>query len=282
MSDQPPTSPERDGGGDRPPPPPPPSQSGTSGGLTAGGPPAEPPRSRGPVDLRERGIGELLDASIKLYRAHWQVFMGVVAIVVVPLTFLLNALAASGNWLALGLVTVVNFFVLTPMLAAAIVKASADAYLGSDPGIAGTYRYAFGRIGPLLLVILLMTIGILLGFIALIIPGLILLVRWYFAPTIVVVEDERGTDAIKRAWRLSSGHFWKIVGTVLLAGILAGIVATIISLPFQGPYVIRSLGESIASVITQPFTSIVGVMLYFDMRIRKEGFDLELMARELS
>ena len=208
--------------------------------------------------------------------------MGVVAIVVVPLTFLLNALAASGNWLALGLVTVVNFFVLTPMLAAAIVKASADAYLGSDPDIVGTYRYAFGRIGPLLLVILLMTIGILLGFIALIIPGLILLVRWYFAPTIVVVEDERGTDAIKRAWRLSSGHFWKIVGTVLLAGILAGIVATIISLPFRGPYVIQSLGESIASVITQPFTSIVGVLLYFDMRIRKEGFDLELMARELS
>ena len=46
-------------------------------------------------------------------------------------------------------------------------------------------------------------------------------------------------------------------------------------------WLLRFVGASIAGIVTTPFLSMIPVLLYFDMRVRKEGFDLEVMAREL-
>ena len=44
---------------------------------------------------------------------------------------------------------------------------------------------------------------------------------------------------------------------------------------------VRAIGTSIATVLTQPFSQLVAVLLYFDLRVRKEGFDLEILAKQL-
>lgn len=104
-----------------------------------------------------------------------------------------------------------------------------------------------------------------------------------------MVEGLRGREAMRRSWRLARGSLGKIFGTLLLTWILMAIVAGIVQLPLNaiapdtgaGGWILRAIGASAASVITQPFTGIVVVLLYFDMRIRKEGFDLTLMAQEM-
>jgi hypothetical protein len=98
-----------------------------------------------------------------------------------------------------------------------------------------------------------------------------------------------------RSWRLSKGLSWHIFGTLLLAGIIAAIVGLIFLVPsaivtanetFSGTvsstgWVLRTILGSLSTIVVSPFSSAVGVLLYFDARIRKEGFDLAMMAREV-
>jgi hypothetical protein len=104
-----------------------------------------------------------------------------------------------------------------------------------------------------------------------------------------VVEGKKGTKALGRSWRLAKGHFWRLFGTLILAGLMAGIIASVLAIPGNlvadviGPqgWPVRALGDSLAAVLTTPFTTLITVLLYFDLRIRKEAFDLEVMAQEL-
>ena len=124
----------------------------------------------------------------------------------------------------------------------------------------------------------------------LIIPGFIVLIRFFFGPTVLVVEGKKGSAALGRSWRLAKGHFWKIVGTYLLASIMAAVVAGVLGVPGAlafaaiGPsgWPVYAVALSVASILTTPFTTLIAVLLYFDLRIRKEAFDLEVMAQELS
>ena len=264
-------------------------------------------------------MGAILDAAIRLYRAHWKVLMAIVAVLLVPSSFLVAATTATGSIAGTAGATVFQYVVITPLLAAAVVKASADVYLGAAPTVGGTYRFVWTKIGRLVGLVLLLLLGVAVAgggavfaivtigensviaaivlALAVVAGGIFLMIRLYFAATTIVLEDQRTVASIRRTWQLTRGHFWKAFGTLLLAFILAAIVNTIISTPFAVPYFfdllsggdgsglavlfIQTLGSTVAAVVTQPFTSLVGVLLYFDLRIRDEGFDLEVMAREL-
>jgi len=255
-------------------------------------------------------IGEMLDSAIKLYRQHWKTFMGLVALVLVPYLFLQGFLArgavptnpfnprpltfeevhaARVASIIVGVFSGVFFLFVEPFLRGAVARAAADVYAGQRPDLAPMYRFAVRRFHSILWVSVLAGLAVVGGFILLIVPGVLFLVRFSFATTVVVVEDQRGRKAMGRSWRLVKGRFWKVLGTLLLAGILSSLVAGILQLPLtfasyplgRSGWVLRAIGASAAGVITRPFAAIVGVLLYFDTRIRKEGMDLDLMARDL-
>ena len=119
---------------------------------------------------------------------------------------------------------------------------------------------------------------------------IIVFVRFVFGSTVLVVEGKKGSKALRRSWQLAKGSFWKIVGTLVLAGIMASVVEGVLSIPGAvafaevGPagWPFLAIGGSLAAIITTPFTTLITVLLYFDLRIRKEAFDLEVMAQEMS
>ena len=199
--------------------------------------------------------------------------------------------------------------VIQPFLTAAIAKASADVYLGHEVLVGPTFRYAVSRIHSILWITILLVLVVL-------IPGLVLVffaalgateiavvlavlmfvllvlvfVRFVFGSTVLVVEGKKGSKALRRSWQLAKGHFWKILGTLVLAGIMASVVEGILSVPGAiafaatgpGGWPFLAIGNSLAAIITTPFTTLITVLLYFDLRIRKEAFDLEVMAQEMS
>lgn len=260
--------------------------------------------------LREMRVGEMLDAAIKLYRQNWKTFMAIAAFVLVPYYFIEGALTAAvtrtvpvdvggvrfevqqGETAAAVVAAVFAagyFLFIQPFLAASMARATSELYVGGRVDVAGTYRFALPRTHSILWVSFLTFLAIAGGFLLLIVPGIIFYVRFLFGPTVVVVEGTKGRAAMKRSWRLAKGRSWKILGTTVLAGLLTSVIGAFLALPFvfageaigSGGWVLWAIGESLSSVITAPFGAIIAVLLYFDMRIRKEGLDLALMAREI-
>jgi len=260
-----------------------------------------------PLVLQAMGVGEILDAAIKLYRAQWRPMMAIVAIALVPITFLQTFLTRSfGSPFSTGSATLpadfdstlitsavlglIQVLVIQPFLTAAVAKASADVYLGHQVVVGPTFRFAVSKIHSILWISILYGLAVLLGFVLLIVPAIIVWVRFVFGSTVLVVEGRKGSQALGRSWRLAQGHFWKLLGTLLLANIMASVVEGILSIPGavafaavgSGGWPLYAIGLSVAAILTTPFTTLITVLLYFDLRIRKEAFDLEVMAQEMS
>jgi hypothetical protein len=132
-------------------------------------------------------------------------------------------------------------------------------------------------------------------------------IRLSLAVPAIVLEGAGPVTALKRSWQLVQGSWWRIFGITLLGGIVVAIIAAILQIPFAivetlvggssglgsifnhsatsvasvaGPsllaIIIGAIGSIIAATCTRPISAGVTVLLYADMRIRKEGLDLAL------
>ncbi|KGM09494.1 DUF7544 domain-containing protein [Cellulomonas carbonis] len=114
-------------------------------------------------------------------------------------------------------------------------------------------------------------------------------IRLLLVPPALVLEGAGVVDTVKRAWRLTRGSFWRLLGIYLLATVVVGLVTQIVAVPaavisllvFPDPtsagYIfVTTIGTGIAQTITTVFIASVVALLYIDLRIRREGLDVEL------
>lgn len=261
-------------------------------------------RSGEPQGYPGRGIGEILRAGFELYRRNWQKLLMIAAIVVVPLSLLQYFLqdrvldqgrtlretgqgveistdfwAVLASSLLLGLLTVLMYLVLT----GAITRAVAGEAVGQETTVEESYRYGFARFGSIFLVGLLTALAVTAGFILFVIPGFFILTRLSVGIPALVVEHKRGTEALSRSWNLVKGHGWHVFGTLIVTWLLAGLVSSILTSPFVGTsWFVRSLASAVAWIITLPYTTVVTVLMYLDLRARKERLDRQTLQSELA
>jgi hypothetical protein len=268
-----------------------------------------------PAGLRPLGVGEVLDVAIKIYRARFGVMVRSVAVVLGPV-FALSALIRisipTGDnlledtqpgttpdvdvdqiwaFLAGTVLIAVLGYMASQMATGACFKSVSGAYLDEDPDWRESLRFARSRLGPLLWLSFLMVVCLAPAFLACILPGLYLYVAWSVAAPVLLVEDVRGWSALKRSRQLVKGRFWPTVAVLILVGLLTGIVqgiflglaAGVVSVSGNevATAVADAIGQTAASALTTPLSAAVLAVLYFDLRVRKEGFDLELLARRL-
>jgi len=134
--------------------------------------------------------------------------------------------------------------------------------------------------------------GIIAG-LALFAVEVLLYTRLALATPVVVLERRNARAAVRRSWQLSGRSFWRLFGILLLAGILVAIAGYIVEIPFlvlqyvlhggltdvapsAASVIVGGLGGIVAGAITRPVIAGVVVLLYIDMRMRKEGLDLAL------
>jgi MFS family permease len=134
---------------------------------------------------------------------------------------------------------------------------------------------------------------ILVGIAALLVAFFWIFIRLSCAVPAIVVERLGPSAALKRSFGLVKGYFWKVFGTVVVTNILIGIVAGVISAIINGllsalgggnkgfEFVWLSVAGTVAAAITTPVSAAIAVLLYMDLRIRKEGFDLEVLSASL-
>ena len=228
---------------------------------------------------RPMGIGEILSTAFQLYQRHWRTLFAIAAVVVVPFTLLQyligDQVRTRGEEVATG---VVMFLVLT----GAITRAVAAEVAGEDPSVEQSYRFGFHRFWSVLLVSVLVGLATIGGLILFIIPGIYIGVRLAVSIEALVVEGRRGTEAMGRSWELVGGHWWHAFGTLVVAGLLTGVVNALITAPFGNTsWFVQAVAAAVATVVTLPYSALVGVLLYLDLRARKENLDLERLRTDL-
>jgi hypothetical protein len=267
---------------------------------------------------RPMGIGEILRTAFQLYQRHWRTLLAIAAVVVVPLTLLQylfgdlvrtqgettrnGVVVETATWSVgiAALLAALGGILMYLVLTGAITRAVAAEVAGEDPSVEQSYRFGFHRLGSVLLVSVLVGLAIIGGLILLVIlvvigmdntilnvtlptlPGIYIGVRLAVSVEALVVEGRRGTQAMGRSWGLVGGHWWHAFGTLLVAALLTGIVNAVITAPFGATgWFVQGVAAAVATVITLPYGVLVGVLLYLDLRARKEQLSPETLRADL-
>ena len=112
-------------------------------------------------------------------------------------------------------------------------------------------------------------------FLALIVPGVYLAVRWYFVPQAVVIEGARGPQALARSGLAVTGFWWRVFGLVLLANVAVAIPGFILLTPFTAiaestdRAVWSLVGSAVTTSVTTPFVALYSTLLYYDLLARR-------------
>lgn len=125
------------------------------------------------------------------------------------------------------------------------------------------------------------------GFLALIVAEVTAWIRFSLAAPVVVLEQLGPGRALRRSWELASGSFWRLLGIFLLATIIVVVASAVLQIPFDigrgllgtgsaAGILLAGIGSIMAGAVTRPVLAGVTVLLYLDMRMRKEGLDLVL------
>jgi hypothetical protein len=249
---------------------------------------------------RPMGIGEILRTAFQLYQRHWQRLLLIAAVVVVPLTLLQylfgdlvrtqgettsnGVVVETATWSVgiAGLLAALAGILMYLVLTGAITRAVAAEVAGEDPSVEQSYRFGFIRLGSVLLVSVLVGLAIIGGLILLVIPGIYIGVRLCVSIEALVVEGRRGTEAMGRSWGLVGGHWWHAFFTLLVAALLTGVVNAVITAPFSATgWFVQGVAAAVATVVTLPYGVLVGVLLYLDLRARKERLSMETLRADL-
>jgi hypothetical protein len=219
-------------------------------------------------------LGDILNTTFNLYRENFVLFAGICAVIVIPEAILVAAFALSKSILfalLAGLLSLAVPFLLTGALAQAV----SARYLGRPMTIAEAYEsLGTGTVLRLVGVSFLGALLVLVGVIFFIIPGIYIGVRFVVAAQATVLERQSVTDSLRRSWNLVEGNWWRVFGIVLVVAILVILLEALVS-RLVGTVVGTALGTGLSTVVVgtviQPIQSIALTLLYYDLRIRKEG-----------
>jgi hypothetical protein len=233
---------------------------------------------------QQRDVGALLRDSLAVFTRHWLLFIALSAVVVVPAELIVEGIGMnmltssyddSPSLAQAAIPSVVEFLVVTPIIAAICIYALHQIAEGHRPSAGQVLVAGFEAFTPLFAAVVLAAVGIALGLLVLIVPGVYLAVRWYFVPQSVVIEAARGTQALSRSGMLVTGFWWRTFGLVLLANVLIAIPAFILLTPFTAVAesadraVWALIGTAVTTSVTTPFVALYSTLLYYDLLARR-------------
>ncbi|OLE76108.1 MAG: hypothetical protein AUG02_05990 [Chloroflexi bacterium 13_1_20CM_2_70_9] len=216
-----------------------------------------------------------------------------------------------------GLIILIAAIVIFSTQSGALIQASADRYLGRETTIGAAFRAGL-RAAPrifgagllvflglaILWIVLLAIAGVLtavtqqtavgvLAFVAASCIGLVVTIylaaSWLVAPVVVTLEGVGPTTALDRSWKLADGHRWRILGIQLLLLVLQLVLSGLISALFivglsqdqTVQVIVQQLVNFAANIVWAPIQWAAFTVFYYDLRVRKEAFDLQVAAEAL-
>jgi tetratricopeptide (TPR) repeat protein len=235
--------------------------------------------------LKVRSAWELVRKAINLTSQHFTA-------IVLPYTVLVAPFAALQLWAAANdkeLITLVGLLLslLVGSIAYGVVAVSiSEAFLGNKPSLMRSFRYVFRHnlIGTLLIATLAQGALVVVGLLLLIIPGLLLIVWLAFTPMVMVLERKSTLRALRRSKSLGSGYHLRtagllfgFLGVLVLGDVLLGLL---LERMFDSPLA-APVGQVLWQICLTPVIVSSLVLMYYDLRGRKEAYDVAGLAEDL-
>jgi hypothetical protein len=302
------------------------------------------------LDLRPLTLGELLDRSFSLYRRHFWLFVGIMALpsllalgfgvimaVASPQPVTPESMAAGDAdpaeiiggvvWFMIAIIGMAAVYFITYAVAlGATTVAVSELYMGRPITIRGAYTPMRGKVGRLALLLILVAVrmfaAFFMVFIGAVVSGVVgavaapilaplfviaafmgamaiwvwMMIRYAVAVPAVVLEDETPSAAIRRSIELTSDNLLRVFALLAFTMVITYAVLAI----FQGPFVFAgfvagpesstafwlnlagTITGSIGGAFTGPLMIVAFAVLYYDLRVRKEGLDLQVMLANLN
>jgi hypothetical protein len=232
---------------------------------------------------RPRDLSEIFRDALRVYFRHLGAFVAISAVVVVPVQLIVSGVGLeqltagyddSPSVAELVIPGMVSFLVITPLITAICIQALHSLARGDPPSPRQAIVEGFEAFTPIFFAIVLVAAGVAVGLVALLLPGIYLLIRWYLVPQAVVIERTRGPAALTRSGELTRGRWWRTFLIVALANIAALVPGLVIASPLTAvaESTDRALwtlvGTTVTEIISAPFLALVSTLVYYDLRAR--------------
>jgi hypothetical protein len=187
--------------------------------------------------------------------------------------------AAAGSFGAGQAVLVLVNMATKSLASAAVIYGVVQELRGRAFSISDSIRIALGRILPILGVTICASIAIGLGTVLLIVPGLMLLCRYYVATSVCVAEQTGVFESLGRSAFLTKGYRWQVFGTIMLLGVVGIVLGAIVGAVFA---MTGSIGFLVATqalgAVIGSFYGVIVSVFYYELRVAKEGVDIDKIA----
>jgi hypothetical protein len=265
------------------------------------------------IDLRPMTLGEVLDRTFTLYREHFLLFVGIAAL---PYLFVLLfnfGVLLLGNGIRPGMTPhlqpgmMAGFFagafggaflsiVMVGIAQAATVSAVSELYLGRSTTVRESYAAATGGMWKVIAVIILAALAAGVGAIFLIIPGIYLWCRLAVSIPATVVEKDSVVGSMERSMELTKSYAGQMFLLLLLVFVIQlvvggllqfpGTLMTMLSVaakrqPSVGVTAYLYIAQYASQVLVGPIGTISACLMYYNLRVKKEGFDIQHLMNSL-
>ena len=239
--------------------------------------------------FRPLGFTELFDEVFDLYKKHFLLLVGVATVVQLPFAFAFYALRHVSFMFSMWLWSPIN-----AIQAGAALWAISRCYLEETASVVDSYLAVMRRLFPLIIATFIVNVMMMVGFVLCIIPGIIVLFWTAFVSEVVMLEGMGYYGAIERSRSLVKDEYGRVFLVALIAIIASTLIAWLVQMPYQWfvhhtfRLFVKSTGlldrvvAALAESISYPVCTTATVLLYYDIRVRKEGFDIEMLARGMS
>jgi Membrane domain of glycerophosphoryl diester phosphodiesterase len=263
------------------------------------------------ADLRPMSLGEVLDRTFNLYKNNFWLFTGITAMPFLVLLLInvgtaavqtakvpgvhLPGGAATPTALVAGavggaLIFGLFYLFLLGAAQAATVFAVSDLYLHRTPSLRECYKRVGGKAFRVIVILVLVSLVVGVGFLCLVIPGLILLARTALSVPVSMLEGSKSIRSVERSMELTKGHAFQVFVIFIMVWIIASVLAAIFQFPLLifvfnavrthhavsfGVLFLQHLFEFISQVLAAPIGTIAFSLMYYNLRVRKEAFDIQ-------
>jgi hypothetical protein len=259
-------------------------------------------------------LGEVLDRTFTLYREHFLMFVGITALPYLLLllfnfsTLLLRvgvdhhrsptfiSPGMVGGFIAGAFGGLFLFLLAIGVAHAATVAAVSDLYLGRETNVRSAYGRAKSSFVAVIVVMVLTFLAVGVGALFLIIPGIYLACRLAVSVPATIVEQDSAVASMERSMELTKGFAGQVFLLLLLVGVIEMVVGGILQMPAavftmmavvakhepsMAVTVYTYISQFLSQVLVGPIGTISASLMYYNLRVRKEGFDIQHLMNSL-